>query len=88
MSPKRGKQATLWAQIGFYSSLGFVLPAGIAVGCVAGWYLDRWLHTAPVLVVVMGFLGAVGGFIEVLRILTRAEKDADKYDSGNGSDPS
>jgi F0F1-type ATP synthase assembly protein I len=79
-----GKQANLWAQIGLYTSLGFILPAGALVGCVGGWYLDRWLHTSPLLTVLLGFLGAAAGFIEVLRILGRAEKDANRDSSNSG----
>jgi ATP synthase protein I len=80
-----GKQANLWAQVGFYSSLGIILPAGAVVGGASGWYLDRWLHTSPILTVVMGFLGAAAGFLEVLRILKRAEKDADRDNSDAGT---
>ena len=85
MARRLGKQADVWAQIGFYTSLGFILPAGAVVGYVIGWALDEWLHTKPVLAVVMAILGAAGGFVEVLRILTRAEKRADTDNSGDGS---
>ena len=85
MAPHRGKQFDPWAQIGFYTSLGFILPAGAVAGGLAGWYFDRWLHTAPVLMIVLGFVGAVGGFIEVLRVLSRAEKDADGDTGSRGS---
>jgi F0F1-type ATP synthase assembly protein I len=71
--------------VGFYSSLGFILPAGAVVGFGIGWLLDRWLHTSPVLTVVMGFLGAGGGFLELLQILKRAEKDADRDNSNPGT---
>jgi len=70
------KSSNLWAQIGLYASLGFILPAGVFVGCACGWLLDRLLHTPPLLTIVMGFLGAGAGLIEVLKILGRAEKDA------------
>jgi F0F1-type ATP synthase assembly protein I len=81
------KQTNLWAQIGLYTSLGFILPAGALVGSVGGWLLDRWLGTSPVLTVVLGFLGAAAGFIEILRILGRAEKDADRDHSDSGTGP-
>ena len=79
------KQENLWAQIGLYTSLGFILPAGAVVGCALGWLLDRWLHTSPLFTVVMAFLGAAAGFVEVLRILGRAEKEADGDPSNSGS---
>jgi F0F1-type ATP synthase assembly protein I len=79
------KQTNLWAQIGLYTSLGFILPAGAVVGCAGGWHLDRWLHTSPLLTVLLGFLGAAAGFIELLRILGRAEKDADRDHSNSGT---
>jgi len=81
------KPANVWAQVGFYTSLGFILPAGALVGFAAGWLLDRVLHTSPVLTIILGFMGAAGGLTEVLRVLGRAEKDADanNSDSGPGS---
>lgn len=84
MAPPSSKQSGLWAQIGFYASLGFIIPSAAGGGCLLGWYLDQRLHTAPVLVVVMGFLGAAGGMIEILRILTRAEKRESEDGRNNG----
>ncbi len=82
--PKRPeRQGDLWAQIGLYSSLGFILPAGAVAGYVLGWLLDDWLHTSPVLAIVMGFAGAGGGLIEILRILGREEKRAGGDDSNS-----
>jgi F0F1-type ATP synthase assembly protein I len=81
-SPK--KTADIWAQVGLYTSLGFILPAGALAGSAAGWLLDRWLHTSPLLTLVLGLMGAAAGLTEVLRILGRAEKDADRNDSNSG----
>ena len=81
------KQTNLWAQVGLYTSLGFILPAGAIVGSTGGWLLDRWLGTTPILTVVLGFLGAGAGFIEILRILRRTEKDADRDHSNSGAGP-
>jgi F0F1-type ATP synthase assembly protein I len=82
--PRRGKQTDLWAQIAFYTSLGFILPAGAVGGYVLGWLLDDWLHTKPILGVVLAMLGAAGGFLEVLRILTRAERNAGGNNASGG----
>jgi F0F1-type ATP synthase assembly protein I len=86
--PRRGKQVDLWAQIAFYTSLGFILPVATVGGYILGWYLDQRLHTEPALAVVMGILGAAAGIYEVLRIVTRASQRASGDDSENRSDPS
>jgi len=85
MAPGEGRRSNLWAQVGFYTSLGFILPAGAVAGYGLGWLIDDWLHTTPVVAIVMTLLGAAGGFIEVLRILKRAEKDGGGDDSGTGA---
>jgi F0F1-type ATP synthase assembly protein I len=84
----RGKLTSVWAQVGFYTSLGFIMPAGALGGYAVGWALDRWLHTSPVLAVVMTAMGAAGALIEVLRILLKAEKDAGGNDGSSGPGPS
>jgi F0F1-type ATP synthase assembly protein I len=75
----------LWAQVGFYSGLGFILPAGAVGGFGLGWVLDRWLHTSPLFALILGLVGAGAGVIEILRILTRAEKRNDTDESNDGS---
>lgn len=79
------KKSAVWAQVAYYTSLGFILPAGAVAGYMAGWALDRWLSTSPVLAVVLGFGGAAGGFVEVLTLLKRAEKRAAGNDTNDGA---
>ena len=69
-----GKQMNVWAQVGFYSGLGFIIPAAAVGGFGLGWYLDRRLHTSPILAIVLGIVGLAAGVIEILRILSGAEK--------------
>lgn len=85
MPPRRGRPWDVWAQVGFYSSLGFILPAGAVAGYIVGWALDGWLHTKPILAVIFGFLGAAGGLIEVFRLLTREERRGGGSNSNAGS---
>ena len=67
------------------STLAFELPftfvGTIAVGGLIGFYLDKWLHTDPWLMVVFGGFGFVAGVVEIGRRL-RPGKSSDG--GGNG----
>lgn len=82
VAPRLGKQADIWAQVAFYSGLGFIIPAGAVGGYFVGWLLATWLHAGQWLAVVTAFLGVAGGIVEVLQLLTREER---KNANGNGS---
>jgi F0F1-type ATP synthase assembly protein I len=47
--------------------LPFILVSAIVVGGLVGFFLDRWLHTPPYLMLILGFLGFFGGLRDVLR---------------------
>ena len=53
-------------QVAMATELPFILVGTIAVGCLIGFYVDRWLHTKPIFMFVLGFLGFFGGLREVL----------------------
>lgn len=53
---------------GFAVRLAIELVSTLAVGVFIGWALDRWLGTAPWLLVVFFFLGAAGGALNVYRV--------------------
>ena len=57
------------SQLALAMELPFVLVAAIAVGAILGYFLDRWLHTSHIFVLILGGLGFVGGLREVLRRL-------------------
>ena len=44
------------------------LIGGPLGGGIVGWLLDRWLGTAPWLMLILMFVGFAGGFINVIRI--------------------
>jgi ATP synthase protein I len=46
------------------------LVAGVIVGTFIGWVLDRWLGTSPLFLLVMFFLGAIAGMLNVWRVFT------------------
>ena len=85
MPKASSKPLSLWVQVGFYTSLGFIVPGAALAGFGLGWWLDRWLHTSPIFAVVMALAGAVAGIVELLRVLTQAEKRDDRSDTSDGS---
>ena len=49
--------------------LPFTLVGAVVFGGMLGYFLDKWLHTTPWLLVVFGGLGFVAGVREVIRRL-------------------
>ena len=67
------------------------LVAGLIVGAGSGWVLDRWLDTSPLMLVVMFFLGAVAGMVNVVRAVSgrgMAAGYADDYEKRAKKDSS
>jgi F0F1-type ATP synthase assembly protein I len=62
-----------WLQVGRYSQLALMLPAGTVAGWLAGSALDRWLHTSWISVVGL-FLGIAAGMVELIRTVLRDTK--------------
>lgn len=46
------------------------LVAGIAVGTFIGWMLDQWLGTLPLFMIILFFLGAMAGMVNIWRMAT------------------
>ena len=46
------------------------LVAGVVVGTFIGWLLDRWLETSPLFLLVMFFLSAIAGMLNVWRVFS------------------
>lgn len=57
-------------QLGSVLDLPFILVGAVLVGAGLGYFLDQRFGTSPMLTLVLGGLGFVGGIIEVLRRLT------------------
>jgi F0F1-type ATP synthase assembly protein I len=68
-SPVARKTKTVSTSLALAMELPFVLVGTILVGGLAGFFLDRWLHTKPILTLVLGSLGFFAGVREVLRRL-------------------
>jgi F0F1-type ATP synthase assembly protein I len=70
MSDKKDNDA--WVIFARYSGLAIILPASTVVGYGIGYALDRAFGT-HFLKIVFLVLGTIGGFIELIRGLTKNE---------------
>ncbi len=59
-------------------ALPFELVVPMVIGGAAGYFLDRWLHTKPALLLVLGLLGLAIG----IRNLVKSASLLDKKDGG------
>jgi len=70
--PPAAKQIkTVSQQYAMAMELPFILVGTIVVGGAIGYFLDRWLHTSPVLMLVLGGIGFFAGLRDVLRRLPK-----------------
>jgi F0F1-type ATP synthase assembly protein I len=67
------KKTNPWVQVGRYSQLALMLPAGTVVGWLIGSALDRWLQTSWINVIGL-LLGIAAGMIELIRTVLRDTK--------------
>lgn len=62
--------------------LPFTFVGAIGVGVLLGYFLDRWLHTKAVFMLLLGVLGFVAGLREVLRRLPATDDTTDGTGDG------
>ena len=62
------------------------LVAGIVVGGALGWALDEFFGTSPLWLVVLFFLGAIGGMMNVWRLATGRGMAAGYFEDHASSD--
>jgi ATP synthase protein I len=55
-------------QLGVLSAVGLMLVVSTLLGFGGGYYLDRWLGTAPWLQLAGLLLGAAAGFVNLFRV--------------------
>jgi ATP synthase protein I len=66
-SDKPETAAVLWAR---YSQLAFIIPASVVIGLLIGKLLDYWFHTHWLFLAGV-IVGAVAGFVDLIRTITR-----------------
>jgi ATP synthase protein I len=69
MTPAQKEARDMTMKSALAMELPFTLVGAVAVGGAIGYFLDKWLHTAPWMMIVLGGLGFAGGVSEVVRRL-------------------
>ncbi len=67
-------------------TIGLHLVSGIAVGGIMGYFLDKWLETAPWGLFIMGAFGIIAGFKNVYtdtKRLIASQQEEQKDDQGS-----
>ncbi|HYK38982.1 MAG TPA: AtpZ/AtpI family protein [Candidatus Eremiobacteraceae bacterium] len=78
--PKKSPARNIADKSGLALELPFTLVGAVIVGGGLGYFLDKWLHTPPWLMVVFGGLGFFAGVREVIR---RLPVDGPKNSNGS-----
>ena len=68
-SPEKRRARKISQQFAVAMELPFILVSAILVGGLIGYFLDRWLHTKPTFMLVLGALGFFAGLRDILRRL-------------------
>jgi ATP synthase protein I len=75
VTPPGEDKGKILRQIASYSTVGLEMGLSVAVGAIIGYYLDKWLHTGPWLLIVFLIFGAIAGFRSLYRALKRLERE-------------
>jgi ATP synthase protein I len=68
-TPAKEKAKVVSNQLVAAMELPFVLVSAVVIGGLLGYLLDRWLHTKPLFMFILGGLGFAAGVRDVLRRL-------------------
>lgn len=67
--------------------IGAELISALLVGVGLGWFLDSWLDTKPLMMILFIFLGGAAGIINVYRTAMRMAEEAEgTAEQGSGNE--
>jgi ATP synthase protein I len=72
--PLPKKDSSALRQIALAVELPFVLVGPAVVGGAIGYFLDRWLHTKPWIMLVLGLCGVAVGLRDTLKAAGAGDK--------------
>lgn len=72
-SPEKDRGGTA-KQIALAFELPLMLVLPVVLGGAMGYFLDRWLHSKPLLLIVLGILGVIVGVRDAVKIAGAQDK--------------
>ncbi|NQT34623.1 AtpZ/AtpI family protein [bacterium] len=75
-----------WHNVTAYTHLGLTLAASVLIFFFLGYWLDGKLGTEPLLALGGAFIGAAGGFINLIRTLTNLQKRSEREEDTDRND--
>ncbi|MBE0602445.1 MAG: AtpZ/AtpI family protein [Deltaproteobacteria bacterium] len=87
MNDRQDRKA-FYRELGRYSALGFEMSLSVLIGLGIGYYLDKWLGTAPWLMILWLGFGFAAGVRSLFRAARRSEKELEqqeKDEKGRGN---
>jgi ATP synthase protein I len=74
----RQDRRAFFRELGKYSALGLEMAASVLISAAIGYYLDKWLGTAPWLMVLWIGIGFAAGVRSLYRAALRSGKELDE----------
>jgi ATP synthase protein I len=69
-----------WKKTLQFSTLGLEMGFSVVFGLVAGYYLDKWLGTGPIFLIILLIIGFIAGFKTVFVMGRKMMRDIKKKD--------
>lgn len=63
------------------STAGLTLALSVVIGVAIGYFLDRWLNTRGIMVIVFAIVGVIAGFKQLIQIVARANAEQEEADA-------
>ena len=68
------------------AGLGPQMVGSLAIGGLIGYFLDEWLGTPPLFLIIFIILGLTAGFLEIYRALVSLEREDEEERRHDGED--
>ena len=78
MPLSKEEKKRLFEDLRLYGSLGIEMAAAVLIGTFMGYWIDKWLGTQPLILIIGFIFGAAAGFRNLFRFIAREDHDKGK----------